>query len=82
MAYAAGVVYECGNELECELKTPPTVDGRRKVKVNLLLDHRKVEQVNYLLSDFSDVLTSSPGHTVTIQHKILVSSNEVIRVKP
>ena len=82
VAYAAGVVHECGDELECELKTPPTVDERSKVKINPLLDHRKVEQVNHILSDFSDVLTSSPGHTVTVQHEILVSSNEVIRVKP
>ena len=82
VAYAAGIVNECGDELECELKTPPTVDERSKVKINPLLDHRKVEQVNHILSDFSDVLTSSPGHTVTVQHEILVSSNEVIRVKP
>ena len=47
-----------------------------------MLDHRKVEQINHILSDFSDILKSSPGHTVTVQHDILVSSNEVIRVKP
>ena len=82
VAYAAGVVHECGDELECELKTPPTVDERGKFKINPLLHHRKVEQVNHILSDFSDVLTSSPGRTVTVKHKILVSSNEVIRVKP
>ena len=81
VAYAAGVVHECGDELECELKTPLTVDERSKVKINPLLDRRKVEQVNHILSDFSNVLTSSPGHTVTVQHEILVSSNEVIRVK-
>ena len=82
VAYAAGVVHECGDELECELKTPPTVDERSKVKINPLLDHRKVEQVNHILSNFSGVLTSLPDHTVTVQHKILVSSNKVIRVKP
>ena len=58
------------------------MDERSKVKINPLLDQRKVEQVNHILSDFSDVLTSSPGHTVTVQHEILASSNEAIRVKP
>ena len=68
VAYAAGFVHECGNELECELKTPPTVDERSKVKINPLLDHRKVEQVNHnslRLLRCSHVITGSYGYSST-----------------
>ena len=69
VAYAAAAVYKCGDELECELKTPPTVDERSKVKINPLLDHRKVEQVNHNYSlkllRCSHVITGSYGYSST-----------------
>ena len=82
IACAAGVVEDSGFEAECELKTPPTVDERSKVTINPMLDDKKIEQVNQILNEFSDVLTSLPGHTSTIQHEIHVKSDEVVRMKP
>ncbi|GFR75114.1 Pol polyprotein [Elysia marginata] len=47
-----------------------------------MLDFKQAYEINQILSKFTDVLTSLPGHTKTIQHEIHLNSNEVVRVKP
>ncbi|GFR98235.1 Pol polyprotein [Elysia marginata] len=81
-ACTIGVINEPGDEPECELKTPPTIDEKSKVTINPMLDVKQAYEVNRFLSEFTDVLTSLPGHTKTIQHEIHVNSDEIVRVKP
>ncbi|KAK3769946.1 hypothetical protein RRG08_048156 [Elysia crispata] len=47
-----------------------------------MLDDRRVKQINQIVSEFCDLLTSLPGHTQTVQHEIHASSDEIVRVKP
>ncbi|GFS12279.1 transposon Tf2-12 polyprotein [Elysia marginata] len=47
-----------------------------------MLDVKQAYEVNQILAEFTDVLTSLPGHTKTIQHEIHVNSDEIVRVKP
>ena len=44
-------------------------------------DDRKGKQINQIMSEFCDVLTSLPGHTQTVQYEIHISSDEIVRVK-
>ncbi|GFR89431.1 reverse transcriptase [Elysia marginata] len=81
-ACTIGVINETGDEPECELKTPPTIDEKSKVTINPMLDVKQAYEVNQILSEFTDVLTSLPGHTKTIQHEIHVNSDEIVKVKP
>ncbi|GFR95393.1 reverse transcriptase [Elysia marginata] len=67
---------------DCVLKTLPTDNEKSKVTINPPLDDGKVKQVHKILTKFSDTLTSLPGHTHTVQHKIRLTTDEPVRVKP
>ncbi|GFR93010.1 Pol polyprotein, partial [Elysia marginata] len=41
-----------------------------------------MSQVQEILHEFADVLTSLPGHTTSVVHEIRLNSDQVVRVKP
>ncbi|GFS21866.1 protease, reverse transcriptase and RNase H [Elysia marginata] len=47
-----------------------------------MLDDQKMSQVQEILHEFADVLTSLPGHTTSVVHEIRLNSDQVVRVKP
>ncbi|GFN92304.1 hypothetical protein PoB_001881000 [Plakobranchus ocellatus] len=82
-AYASAVTEESVTEFSSSTPTPSlSYDETLRVNINPCLDFAKVRQVQELLTQFQDILTSLPGLTTTIQHVIRFSTNEVIRIKP
>ena len=60
-ACAAGVIDETNEDSDCEIETSPTVEEKGKVTTNPMLDNgHKVHQVDQILSEFSDLLTTVP----------------------
>ena len=42
----------------------------------------QTNQINSLLQEYSDILSDKPGVTNSSEHKIILTTNESIRVKP
>ncbi|GFS00790.1 transposon Tf2-12 polyprotein [Elysia marginata] len=82
-AYVAAITEDSATEFGSAIPTSSlSDDGKIKLNINPCLDSVEVQQVQDLLSDFQDILTSLPGLTTTIQHVIRLSTDEVIRIKP
>ncbi|GFN94672.1 gypsy retrotransposon integrase-like protein 1 [Plakobranchus ocellatus] len=82
MAYVSTVTEDSGTEFGSSIPTPSlSHDETLKVNINPCLDSTNVQQVQELLTEFQDILTSLPGLTTTIHHVIRLSTNEIIRVK-
>ncbi|GFN78673.1 retrovirus-related pol polyprotein from transposon opus [Plakobranchus ocellatus] len=82
MAYVSTVTEDSGTEFGSSIPTPSlSHDETWKVNINPCLDSTKVQQVQGLLTEFQDILTSLPGLTTTIHHVIRLSTNEIVRVK-
>ncbi|GFO22341.1 reverse transcriptase [Plakobranchus ocellatus] len=64
------------------IPTPCTAKERSAVKINPCLDAKKVHDIQQILDEFTDVLTSSPGHTTTVEHNIILTNSEPVRVRP
>lgn len=64
------------------IPTPCTTRESNSVKINPYLDAHKVNDIQWILEEFTDVLTSSPGHTMTVKHEIVHTSAEPARVRP
>ncbi|GFO05646.1 scan domain-containing protein 3 [Plakobranchus ocellatus] len=64
------------------IPTPCTAKKRSAVKINPCLDAKKVHDIQQILDEFTDVLTSSPGHTTTVEHNIILTNSEPVRVRP
>ncbi|GFN80209.1 transposon tf2-6 polyprotein [Plakobranchus ocellatus] len=82
-AYVSTVTEDSIAEFGSSIPTPSSShDETLRVNINPCLDSAKVQQVQELLTEFQDILTSPPGLTTTIHHVIRVSTNEIIRIKP
>ncbi|GFO16626.1 reverse transcriptase [Plakobranchus ocellatus] len=82
-AYVSTVTEDSITELGSSIPTPSlSHEETLRVNINPCLDSAKVQQVQELLTEFQDILTSLPGLTTTIHHVIRLSTNEIIRIKP
>ncbi|GFO11595.1 hypothetical protein PoB_003810000 [Plakobranchus ocellatus] len=74
-ACVSAVTEESVTEFGSSIPTPSlSHDETFRVNINPYLDSAKVQQVQELLSEFQDILTSLPGLTTTIQHVIRLST--------
>ena len=76
--YGDGVV---DHESLLELGIPQGKETYKDVAVNPKLGPEPKEQVWNLLREFSDIFTDQPGTTHLVEHKIITTTSEPIRVK-
>ncbi|GFO00718.1 hypothetical protein PoB_002722300 [Plakobranchus ocellatus] len=70
-AYVSTVTEDSITEFGSSIPTPSlSHDETLRVNINPCLDSTKVQQVQELLTEFQDILTSLPGLTTTIRHVI------------
>ncbi|GFO23380.1 WD repeat-containing protein 90 [Plakobranchus ocellatus] len=81
VAYVSAVTEDPSSEGGA-LPSPSTLDIKSKVRINPMLDSCKLSEVNDILDEFSDVLTTLPGHTPSIMHHIELTTDVPIRVRP
>ncbi|GFN96612.1 gypsy retrotransposon integrase-like protein 1 [Plakobranchus ocellatus] len=75
-AYVSTVTEDSITEFGSSTPTPSlSHDEMLRVNINPCLDSAKVQQVQELLTEFQDILTSLPGLTTTIHHVIRLSTD-------